>query len=142
MTTIACNRHEMAADGRVTDNDDTFQVEKVFRINGALYGCAGLYQASVRFMEWVRRGETGRMPRLAKDFSSIKLTPKGIYVISGEDPTWMLCASEFLSIGSGRNLALGAMAHGASPLEAVKTAMKWDIYSGGEPTVLSLVEKT
>jgi ATP-dependent protease HslVU (ClpYQ) peptidase subunit len=141
MTTVVCNRSEMAADGRVTSGYETFPATKIFRINDALYGAAGIYSASVRFMEWARRGETGRLPKLAKEFVALKLTTDGIYVISSDDPTWMLCNSTFFAIGSGRDLAIGAMSHGATPLEAVITAMKWDTLSGGEPTVLSLTEK-
>lgn len=142
MTTVACNRSEMAADGRVTANGETFPATKIFRINGAIYGSAGLYAASVRFIEWARRGEKGKLPRLAKDFSALKLTTEGIYVITADDPTWMLCDADYFATGSGRDLALGAMAHGATPLEAVHTAMKWDTLSGGTPTVLSLTEKS
>lgn len=139
MTTIACNRHQMAADGRVTDSDETFPTVKVHLINGALYGYAGLWSACMRFLDWARRGEQGKA-RLAKDFSGIKLTPDGIFVITGSDPTWMRCESDYFAIGTGKDLALGALAHGASPLQAVHTAIKWDIYSGGEPTVLTLSE--
>jgi hypothetical protein len=141
MTTIACNRSEMAADGRVTDDGDTFPALKIHKINGAIYGAAGLLAASARFIEWATKGEKGK-PRLAKDFTGMKLTPEGIFVISGADPTWMRCDSGYFAIGSGKLVALGAMAFGATPLQAVQEAMRWDIYSGGEPTVLSLSEKT
>lgn len=141
MTTIACNRGEMAADGRVTDDGETFPALKVHKINGAIYGSAGLHAATVRFIEWARKGEEGK-PRLAKDFTGMKLTTEGIFVISRDDPVWMRCEADYFAIGSGGPYALGAMAFGATPLQAVQTAMKWDIYSGGEPTVLSLSEKT
>lgn len=140
MTTIACDRSDMAADGRVTSNGETFPGTKIYRVNGVLYGSAGLYAASVRFIEWAQRGEKGRLPRLARDFSALKLTKDGIYVITDDDPTWMRCNSDHFAIGSGKDLALGAMEMGASPLEAVCIAMKWDTLSGGEPAVLSLTE--
>lgn len=138
---MACNRSEMAADGRISANGETFPGVKIWRINGCIYGSAGLYQASVRFMEWARRGEKGKLPKLAREFSALKLAPDGIYVITTDDPTWMRCESDYFAIGSGKDLALGAMAHGATPLQSVATAMKWDMLSGGEPTVLSLGEK-
>lgn len=138
MTTVACTRSEMAADSRISANGDTFPGTKIFRINGYLYGCAGLYQASVRFIEWARRGEKGKLPKLAREFSALKLTTDGIFVITSDDPTWMLCDSDYFAIGSGKDLALGAMAHGAAPLDAVHTAIKWDMLSGGEPNVLQL----
>lgn len=135
----------MAADGRVTaqagKSVTTFPGEKIERIGDAIYGMAGDYASGERFFVWARGGEQGRRPRLSKDFAALKLTKDGIYVIDRDDTTWMRCKSDYFAIGSGRDLALGAMAHGASPLEAVKTAMKWDIYSGGEPTVISLAEK-
>jgi ATP-dependent protease HslVU (ClpYQ) peptidase subunit len=40
--------------------------------------------------------------------------------------------SEFVAIGSGAAVALGAMAYGATAREAVRIAIEFDVYSGGE----------
>lgn len=146
MTTIACTRHEMAADGRVTSVDGksvtTFPASKLVHENNAIYGTAGDYQAGTRFFEWVRRGEKGKLPRLCKDFAALKLTRDGIFVLDVGDPTRMRCDHKHFAIGSGAPYAIGAMEFGAKPQDAVRTAMKWDVWSGGEATVLSLPEKT
>ena len=40
--------------------------------------------------------------------------------------------SEYYAIGSGRELAMGAMAFGATAFEAVQMAAKHDLATGGE----------
>lgn len=139
MTTIACSRAEMAADTRVTDGPDTFPVVKIHLIEGAIYGAAGLVSSAHRFIEWAKKGEQGKV-RFAKNFTGMKLTREGIFVISAADPYWMRCDADYFAIGSGKDVALGALAFGATPLQAVQTAMKWDTNSGGDTTVIKLPE--
>ena len=41
-------------------------------------------------------------------------------------------------LGSGREIAIGAFDCNPSPVEAVRKAMRWDVYTGGEVRVLTL----
>lgn len=54
------------------------------------------------------------------------------------DPTkWILVCEPYAAIGSGMDYALGAMASGKTPKEAVKIASKHDSYTGLGVKVLS-----
>jgi len=44
----------------------------------------------------------------------------------------------FYALGSGYQVAMGAMEFGATAEEAVRAAIKWDTGSGGDVTVLRL----
>ena len=144
MTTIACGRKEMAADTRVTWDDpdnkriNTAPAVKIEKVGAEILGSSGDYAAGVRFHEWYREGGKGRKPKLCKDFRAIRLAPDGIYLIDGNDVTWMKIDEEFHAIGSGAPYALGAMRHGASPREAVETAKEFDVHTGGRVTVITL----
>ena len=144
MTTIACNLFEMAADTRVSIHDPVkesivvFPSTKIERINNALIGSSGDFQAGVRFHDWMRAGQPRKKPRLCKDFRALMLKADGIWTIEGPDDTWMRVDSEFYAIGSGGKVAIGALKFGASPKDAVEAAKEWDAWSGGKVTVLSL----
>lgn len=53
-----------------------------------------------------------------------------LYFIGGSFSTSEI--PDFMAIGSGRSFALGAMAHGASVVEAAETACRFDPNCGGE----------
>ena len=142
MTTIACNLEEMAADSRITQEDhankriNVSYATKIERIEDTIVGSSGDYQAGVRFHDWLKSG--GRKPRLCKEFRALKLTKDGIFLMDGDDLTWMPLRQNFSAIGSGCGFAIGAMVKGASPKEAVSIAKDWDVYSGGPVTVIQL----
>jgi ATP-dependent protease HslVU (ClpYQ) peptidase subunit len=48
-----------------------------------------------------------------------------------EEGTFLIVPEPFAAIGSGKGVALGALHAGASAVDAVKAAMKVDVYSGG-----------
>lgn len=48
---------------------------------------------------------------------------------------------KYSAIGSGTFLALGAMRMGATALEAVETAIEFDLYCGGSPVSLEIERK-
>jgi len=55
------------------------------------------------------------------------------------DGGWQILApAAFRAFGSGGELALGAMAAGASAKEAVEIAIRLNVHTGGEVTVLGL----
>lgn len=146
MTTIAANRETMAADTRVSWSDpgndriNTTSSIKIERIGDSLVGTSGDFQAGVRFHDWYRAGSKGRKPRLAKEFRALRLSPDGLYIIDGDDTTWVKVDYKLAAIGSGAHYAMGAMEMGAPPEEAVRIAMKHDVYTGGSITVVHLKE--
>jgi hypothetical protein len=73
------------------------------------------------------------------DFPGDKDAPNGLMVEISTGKCWNLDGSLWLpvtepyfAIGSGRDYAIGAMAHGASAIEAITISCKHDSYSGGE----------
>jgi len=141
MTTIATDGETMAGDGLVTSGGTIFgrNCVKVFKLkDGRLVGIAGSCHDVEPFLEWLENA--GDKPSLNENFEALVLLPSGVCLaydercraIEEETPT---------ATGSGREIALGAMAVGATAEEAVKAACERDTRSGGTITVLSRPRK-
>ena len=134
MTTIATDGKAMAADGLVTGNglrhmDDC---RKIFTLeDGRIVGMAGscfLHQDAIDFLNG-KRDEID----LGDDFEAIILHPNGkCECMDGEGRCYKQSVPAVT--GSGGAVALGAMAHGASPKQAVKIAAQFDTATGGVVT--------
>lgn len=70
-----------------------------------------------------------KLPRV-KDLAGLVLTQKGRIFIFDDYSKWLAIKEPFAAIGSGAQVALGAMAAGATPKEAIKAATKHDAYTG------------
>jgi len=149
MTTIAYSaKHKiLCSDSRASDDHDAHfsTIKKVYRLkNGSLYANSGdsddrdlrslLSKASPRKMP-----SRTQLLTLKQTIEAIVVFPKGqcfTINVDFEDEKikdWNaavdLASEQFVSIGSGYQFALGAMSVGASPLEAVRAACKWDLKS-------------
>lgn len=140
MTVIATDGKTMASDGRSTDRGRMVcseSAEKIRRLpDGRIVGMAGTpYDLGV-FCEWLEKG--GEFPEFDKDyFDPLVLETDGrvySYNHRGRRHEDMLPAA----VGSGTDLALGAMEAGASPREAVEIACKRQSDCGGRIMGLSL----
>lgn len=157
MTTIATKDGIMCSDGRMSlgatiIKDDTV---KVFNVNNHLVGVCGAARSISTFVSWLQKHTDFRMvseqvgdlvdlipPVLEQDsdYTAIVVTPdkqvllyeSGVPIDMGNDV--------HMAIGSGGDFALSAMDSGLSAEEAVKVAMKRDVYSGGTITVVYLEE--
>lgn len=70
-----------------------------------------------------------KAPKLSGE--GVILTADGKIFTFGNNPdTWILVDQPLYAIGSGMHFAMGAMAAGATPLEAVKESIKLDPSSG------------
>lgn len=148
----------MVSDGRVTLGDTVIKDDmvKVFWVNNHLVGGAGRARSISTFVHWLQKqtdytivsNEVGDLvdlvpPVLEDDegFSALVLTPtKQVLLYDGNIPI-DLGKDVYTSIGSGSVYCLAAMDAGASAEDAVKIAMKRDVYSGGEITVVQLEEE-
>jgi ATP-dependent protease HslVU (ClpYQ) peptidase subunit len=131
VTTICCNREEMAADSMVCAGDSIVDTgRKIRRIGDALVGCAGRVSDMIEFCEWLESGK-GRDEslELADDFAALMLRREGIYVFDGACIP-MPIENEVAAIGGGRGAALGAMCAGATPEQAVCIACALHTSSG------------
>ena len=138
----------MAADSLVTSGGMTAgYADKVRDINGYIVGIAGNWGVASELFDWFTDE--------CKD--TIKRPPSTIHVDDDKYPVTILAVRKkdgavyaidglgypqpikgpFHAIGSGREIALGAMEVGGDAVAAVKAAIKHDCYSGGKVRVLS-----
>lgn len=137
MTSIAANRREMAFDSRESDEDGHYwrTSPKVLQIGLALVGCSGDSNQICKFLDWFTDQKQER-PEL-DDMHALALDRDGLWYYV--DSTYRSLIKEgFFAIGTGGKFAMGAMAKGASPREAVKTALRFDSNSGPPVLVLRL----
>jgi len=139
MTTIAYRNGVMAADRQVTMGDTSVgDAVKVVRIKGVLAGFSGNMALGQKFLDWVSRGMAGEPPGMKMGDS----TAQGIVAACGRILTWDhegwdRLTADYYAIGSGRLIALGAMAVGASAEDAVRAAIRHDVYSSGAVLALA-----
>jgi ATP-dependent protease HslVU (ClpYQ) peptidase subunit len=143
MTTIVYNHKdgEIASDSQVTSGDliQPWKCTKLIRINSgwvAMSGSVVDYGSYINILE-------------GKDISGDKTNLKNqCLVIPDKGDSYNFWFDSLghpvkevvtgsWAIGSGREYALGALAVGASAKEAVRAAIKYDIYSGGKIVVKS-----
>jgi 20S proteasome alpha/beta subunit len=139
MTTIAWRGDTLAADTLATcGNLRDGYMSKIQRIRGFLVAGAGSVPIYLRFVDWVASGMRGESPYIGSEYNGngLLITPEYALCFSRLGP-WRI-TTPFYSIGSGWELALGAMEMGASAEEAVRIAMRWDTGSGGEIMTLKL----
>lgn len=142
MTTIACNKEEMYGDKQFTTiaTGDKFRGKtKVYKYEAfeGIYDCpfivgyAGSANDIITVHSFFAHPEMFSKPPKAPDaLTGLVLTAdKHIFVFTNY-MQWLVVDEPFHAIGSGSGYAMGAMAAGASPLDAVKLAAKHDAYTG------------
>lgn len=144
MTTIAYRDGVLAADTLVSMNGTVVShMAKIFRVNDWLIGGSGSAGVSFPIARWVEQsGGDARVPIEwgdVKDSSGLLISPLGavFHADTGSNAV-MLMDAPYHAIGSGTDIALSAMACSRKAVEAVKIAIKLDLYSGGNVTWLSL----
>lgn len=140
MTTIACNRDELYGDLQYTNGSLKWKGKtKVFKFKAhpltyedadfivGFTGAAGDVVSVSSYFSFPDRFP--KLPRVRNCGGLVLTADRDIFCFD-HFSEWMVVDQEYMSIGSGSPYALGALAAGASPKEAVKNAMKYDIYSG------------
>lgn len=158
MTTIAVKDGIMVGDGRCSLGSTVIKDDmvKVFWINNHLMGGAGRARSISTFAQWLQKHtdytivnqEVGDLVDLIppvlqddEEFTAIVLTPDKQVLMYDGNVALNLGHDVPASIGSGSVFAIAAMDASASAEDAVKIAMKRDVYSGGEITVVQLEEE-
>jgi len=132
MTTIAYRDGVMAADSHVGCNGvRSGTARKVFEHDGGAIAGSGSFGEVLRFKDWIVAGaDEDARPEL-KESNLIWFRRDGSFI--EYDPAGSLSfEAPFYAIGSGREIAIGAMAAGATAEEAVRIASDWDSETGGE----------
>ena len=139
MTTIATDGLTIAGDGARFRNEVLVasSARKVHRLSdGSLLGCSGESPDCVAFREWIEAGLSSRRPK-ANSLSALHLLTDGsLFYYSERGPG--VPAEAPATLGTGAELAMGAMLAGATPARAVALASERDPYSGGTITVEAL----
>lgn len=158
MTTIAVKDGIMVGDGRCSLGSTVIKDDmvKVFWINNHLMGGAGRARSISTFAQWLQKHtdytivnqEVGDLVDLIppvlqddEEFTALVLTPDKQVLMYDGNVALNLGQDVPASIGSGSVFAIAAMDTGASAEEAVKIAMKRDVYSGGEITIVQLEDE-
>jgi hypothetical protein len=129
MTTIACNRDEMAADSRTSDSCTYFTTtDKIVRLGDALVGCCGNLDSIAKFLDWYQK--RGDIPDFDDDdFEAIVLKKDGMFLYANSCRERRI-KDKYFATGSGGMAALAAMHCGKTPAEAVRVAIRCDKNSG------------
>lgn len=140
MTTIAANRKQIAGDRQATHSGGMkFRMKtKIFEYEQPLLypkkfyvGLAGNVDKFADILEFFRDPTQYKKPPTMGGGEGIILTTDGKIFSFFKDPTsWLIIDQPTYAIGSGSHFAMGVMATGASPLEAVKESIKLDPNSG------------
>lgn len=134
MSTVAYRDGILAADSQATAGNIACRAEKIFALPNCIVGGAGHLTAVIRFVEWMRAGQSAKKkPDLDGDsLAAIVVWPDGRVEEWDGTLVPMPVFEQFTAVGSGRALAIGAMSMGASAVQAVEVAATWDVHTGGE----------
>jgi ATP-dependent protease HslVU (ClpYQ) peptidase subunit len=144
VTTIAWRRPIMAADSSCFVGDThVLTMRKVWRVGGGLVGCAGDVAEIFAFVRWLKDGaDKDDYPEM-KNIEAIVVDPFGTArAYEGETSEPMVIRNEYCAIGSGRDVALGAMFAGADARMAVRAAVRHTGQSKPPVRVYRLKERT
>lgn len=146
MTTIATDGRTVAADGMSCVGDEIIDLEaqKIIVKHGRVYAITGSHPLGMAAIDWHMAGATpGSQPGAGGDIEW------SLIVIEGTAP--IRSVTKYTSavpypdaypipqaFGSGCEYAMGALLHGASPLEAVEIAARLNSKTGGTIEVVDI----
>lgn len=135
MTTIAFRDGTLASDSQMTGDFKEFNTQKIFRkkVGKKTYVLAGAgeYEQLRRFIHNFK-GVKSQFNDPVKLKSNEMLIWDGVKLWYVYDEFPVEVTLDYYAIGSGANIAMGAMFMGATAEEAVEAAIALDIGSGGE----------
>jgi hypothetical protein len=138
MTIVAYREGVLATDSQATNHDGLISgsVRKIWvRMDGALCSAAGGTGDMGSFAAWFLADskEQGRWRGRSKEhgFSGIIVEPDGQVTLYDIDGQPYRMDAPFYARGVGSELAIGAMAMGATAEQAVEIACRYSTYCGG-----------
>lgn len=135
MSIIAWDRKSIAADRQATCADMRFTTKKMLRIGEMVVAWTGVVCHGLQLVDWWRNGAIKEeWPACQADESTwarlIVVEASGRLFFYEQEPVKQEVLDDFIAFGSGRDFAMGAMAHGASAKEAVEIASRFNIECG------------
>lgn len=137
---VASAKHGViTSDSRCSTDSAMVSVHKVRVSKKSIIGAAGDWADVLKFWEFLDKGTAPKDLGLTDDsaLEAIELTSDGIYLYESSGRRYKI-KDQFYAIGSGGPYAMGAMAMGATPEEAVAIAARFDPSTGGEVEVHKL----
>ncbi len=137
MTTIAYRGGWMVSDSRAFSGErlPIGTKDKLFSLQDG--GCVGVSSSnpgvSERLVRWLDAGSPEKdYPLEGANFVALLVSATGevFYYKDSQFPSGPL-KTDFFAIGTGAEYAMGAMAQGASAIDAVHIAIQLDVWSGG-----------
>ncbi len=141
MTVIAYKDGIIASDSQYT-TDSNIKNDcgpKILKLNDHLVGMSGQISLLHNLSTVIVSKKLGFLSSLSDLLSSLDLEEANVIAVDSQskififDETGAYFESKgtMVAIGSGAPFAYGAMQHGATAIQAVAAAMKFDIYCGG-----------
>jgi hypothetical protein len=147
MTTVAFDGTRMAADTMSDNGGLRMPTHKIFRTDAFVLGGCGAYgDISKHFMAIKHMTVAEVLEHGYPDWDDDDGGP-GMILVGRRNPalafylcgpTWAKIERRYHAIGSGRDYALAAMSLGHDAESAVKLAISFDVYSGGEVEVVEV----
>lgn len=129
----------MCADKRVSGGT-VFKMSKIQRVNGSLIAGCGHTEQVLKFIEWRKNPDT-KPTFEERTWEALELTSDGRILWWGTELMPIEIEDDYYAIGSGSDYAMGAMAMGASPSQAIKIAAIYDPSTGPDVQSLKLGTK-
>lgn len=137
MTTIATDGYSLAGDGRSTRNDSVTGRDRIKVVplpDGSIVGGAGRTADSERAMRHLLAEDSGDVKG---EYVLLRLFKNGKVATYEGSLLSPIATKAPQAIGSGSDVAMGAMLAGADARTAVQIAAKIDVYTGGRITSYS-----
>lgn len=134
MTTVAYRNGIIASDSLSVSGDLKGTKQKIYEHGDKIYCVTGDFNRGIEMIEALKNG-TELKPPVGDNWCRVIVFTKGVndkWLEYENSLTSTEEDGEYMSWGSGRMAALGAMAMGASAEQAVKIASDFDINTGGE----------
>lgn len=102
----------------------------IYPVCDFIVGFAGTASDIISVAEFFSMPDVIKPPRIRGIFRGLVLTEEQDIFTFDHYAQWLAVNDKYAACGSGQTVALGAMAAGASPKEAIKHASKHDAFTG------------
>ncbi len=149
MTCIAWKDGIIAADSRATWQTGDFELcQKLYKVprgpnKGHILGTQGATSSGMAFVEWYMNPKKEKPAIQFEDeyFTIVVVRPEGVFTFD-DHLVQLPCLHKFYAVGSGAPYAMGAMERGASAIQAVRVACKWNAFCGGPVKWMEYKQRT
>ncbi len=141
MSVIAWDGASVAADRQATEDSTRTSCKKIIRIRtGEILCDVGDYPIGLALIDWYKKGcDPVKFPKIPKNNGTKLIVFSASGVLEYETSHHGVPVKEpFFAWGAGKDLAIGAMAMGASAREAVKVASRYNVLCGLGVTALTV----